>query len=194
MPETDHLTRVAERRRVLQTWFEETLGPAPEFVFEIGSGHGHFLTAYALAHPQQRCIGIDQMLERVGRADRKRERARLPNLHFVRAAADDFLAALPAPARFTAIYILFPDPWPKRRHQKNRLLQTELLRQLAARTRAGTPLFFRTDHADYFAATQTLFAHDPAWRLDETPWPFEQPTVFQARQPTFFSLTAVRAE
>jgi tRNA (guanine-N7-)-methyltransferase len=193
MPETDHLARVGERRSALREWHEATLGTAADFVFEIGSGHGHFLTAYAQAYPGRLCIGIDQMKERVGRAERKRERARLPNLHFIRAAADDFLAALPPAARFSAIYILFPDPWPKRRHQKNRLFQAELLRQLAAHAPAGARLFFRTDHADYFTAARALLAAAGEWRLTDEPWPFENPTVFSARQPIFHSLVAARA-
>jgi tRNA (guanine-N7-)-methyltransferase len=192
MPESDHQARVAARRAALRDWAAANLDPAAPFVFEIGSGHGHFLAAYAAAHPDRCCVGIDQMLERVGRAERKRSRAELANLHFVRAAADDFLAALPDSARFREIYLLFPDPWPKRRHLKHRLLQPALLRQLAERTPVGGRLFFRTDHAGYFAAARALLAADPAWRLDEGPWPFETPTVFQARQPIFQSLAATR--
>jgi tRNA (guanine-N7-)-methyltransferase len=192
MPESEHLARLDERRNALRAWYETTLGAAPPFVFEIGSGHGHFLTAYARAHPEQLCLGIDQMVERVGRADRKRERATLTNLHFLRAAADDFLAALPTGGRFRAIYILFPDPWPKRRHHKHRLLQPGLIAQLAARALPEAPLFFRTDHEDYYAAARTLLSAMGAWRVTDDPWPFETPTVFQARQPKYQSLVAYR--
>ena len=117
---TARILVIRERREALREVLGRILGPESRFVWEIGSGHGHFLAAYARTHPGKVCVGIDIASDRVARADRKRERALLGNLHFIRADAEDFLASMPDGARFTAVFILFPDPWPKRRHHKNR--------------------------------------------------------------------------
>lgn len=162
------------------------------FICEIGSGHGHFLTGYAAAHPEKVCVGIDIVRERVMRATRKRDRAKLPGLHFILADASDFLAALPEAASFAAIFVLFPDPWPKRRHHKNRLLQSVFLDRLAARSAPGTRFYFRTDHEAYFTAVAETIRTHACWRPVEETWPFERQTVFQARARTYQSLIAVR--
>ncbi len=150
------------------------------------------MTAYAAAHPGRLCIGIDLVPERIARADRKRERAKLGRVHFLRAEARDFLAALPEHARFSAIYILFPDPWPKRRHHKHRIMQAAFMQEIAERAGEGTRLYFRTDHDAYFADVRSALRAQDAWRLVDEPWPFEMPTVFQQRAQVHHSLVAVR--
>lgn len=189
-----HLALIAQRRDALRTALARVLPPAGHFLCEIGCGHGHFLTAYAAAHPGEWCMGIDLIGERIARAIRKRDRARLTNLHFFQAEAYDFLAALPPGATFSAIIILFSDPWPKRRHHKNRLLQPEFLDALAVRAGQGTRLYFRTDHRGYFAHAEAVLASHPAWRMEPgARWIFETETVFQARAPGYQSLVVERA-
>ncbi|MBI3887246.1 MAG: hypothetical protein HY302_16195 [Opitutae bacterium] len=91
------------------------------------------------------------------------------------------------------IWILFPDPWPKKRHHKNRLMQSEFLEAVADRAGQGTRLFYRTDHAEYFAATSGEFAVSKTWSIDPGgTWPLAIATVFQARAPSYQSLVAVR--
>ena len=116
--------------------------PKTRFVLEIGCGNGHFLAAYATAHPDQFCVGIDLRLERIEKALRKRDRAGLGNLHFLRCDALDFLHELPAGACLGDIYMLFPDPWPKKRHHKHRLFKPEFLGRAGCTGRAGEPPFF----------------------------------------------------
>jgi tRNA (guanine-N7-)-methyltransferase len=189
----EHNSHVADRREGLRHVISEIVRPTARFVWEVGCGHGHFLTAYARAHPDQTCIGIDITSDRVARANRKRERARLGNLHFVRAEADDFLAVMPERARFSSIFILFPDPWPKRRHHKNRIVRPDFLTTAAARADRGAALYFRTDHEPYFHDVGSAIAAHPDWReADAAPWPFEEPTVFQKRAARHFSLVATR--
>jgi tRNA (guanine-N7-)-methyltransferase len=168
-------------------------GDGRPLVWEIGCGHGHFLTAYAAAHPGEFCVGVDTKAERVARAEKKRTRARLDNLRFVRAEARMFLEALTPEQRPATIWVLFPDPWPKRRHHKHRLLGEEFLRALAARVGQGARLCFRTDHGPYFGEVEAELAAHPDWRLaPEEPWPFEHETVFQARAAEHRSLVARR--
>jgi len=192
-PDPAYLARMTERRESLRAEVAHLLPPRTHYVWEIGCGHGHFLTAYAEAHPAEYCIGVDINLDRVRRATRKRDRAGLDRLHFVRAEARLFLEVLPPDAGFAAIYVLFPDPWPKKRHHKYRLLQAGFLHDVAQHAGPGTPLFFRTDHAPYFAEVEMLLREHSDWRsIGDQPWPFELATVFQQKAPSFQSLVAVR--
>jgi tRNA (guanine-N7-)-methyltransferase len=190
---TEHLARITGQRDELRARLLEILRPGGSFVWEVGSGHGHFLTAYAAAHPGEFCVGVDIASDRVGRADRKRERARLPNLHFLFADAADFLATVPVGARLSAIFILFPDPWPKRRHHKNRVLSADFLTAAGALANPGAGLYFRTDHEPYFRAATAVIRGHPLWQ--EAPGaglPFEEPTVFEKRALRHFTLVALR--
>jgi tRNA (guanine-N7-)-methyltransferase len=165
--------------------------PRARFVFEIGCGNGHFLAAYATAHPDQFCVGIDLRLERIVKALHKRDRAGLGNLQFLRCEAGDFLHELPVGVRLLDIYILFPDPWPKKRHHKHRLFKPEFLGELAARAGQGSRLFFRTDYKPYFDEAVETIAAQRAWRLlPPDPFPFEHQTIFQSRAVVFHSFGA----
>lgn len=189
----DHLSRLSERREKLRVACASLLEGRGPFVLEIGCGHGHFLTAFAQAHPDQLCIGIDRTADRIERAERKRNRSGLTNLHFIRAEARDFICALPPKARFSAIYILFPDPWPKRRHHKHRLLESGFLEAIAERAGEGTRLYFRTDHEPYYNEVSHAIVTHSAWKLCKSEaWPFELSTVFQRRAKSFHSLVAER--
>lgn len=192
-PAAAHRAIIEDRRRRLSEWCAATLDRPEPIVLEIGSGHGHFLTAYAAAHPDRVCLGVDLLLERVERAHRKRERAGLPNLFFVRADVEDLLAVLPPAIRLSEIFILFPDPWPKRRHHKHRLLSAALLDRLAELAPPGSKLYLRTDHAGYFADARRAIEAAERWRIIPGVWPFELETVFQSRAPRFDSLIARRA-
>lgn len=154
---------------------------------EIGCGHGHFLTAYAQAQPQAYCLGLDILADRIVRAKRKGERAKLRNLAFFHAEARLFLEALPADVRFDRIFILFPDPWPKRRHHKNRIMQTDFLRLLASRSGEGARLCFRTDYEPYFRDATATLQDQSGWQPASEPWPFEYETVFQSRADGYHS-------
>jgi tRNA (guanine-N7-)-methyltransferase len=190
---SEHTSYISGRRDDLKGLLEGVIGPSARLVWEVGSGHGHFLTAYAKAHPDQICVGIDVMSERVGRANRKRERARLVNLHFIRADAEDFLASMPEGARFVSIFVLFPDPWPKRRHHKNRVVNSDFLSSVASRCAAGTHLYFRSDHEPYFLDVAALVHGHAAWKEHGgKALPFEEPTVFQIKAKDHFTLVARR--
>lgn len=181
------------RQEELRAQIERTLSAWPDaFTLEIGCGHGHFLAAYAAAHPAEHCLGIDIILDRLDRAARKVQRAGTPQAAFLRAEARLFLETLPERFRLQRIFVLFPDPWPKRRHHKNRLMSSDFLHQLALRATPGARLCFRTDHEPYFAEVAGTLQSHPDWALREEPWPFEQITVFQSRAPAFQSCIAAR--
>jgi tRNA (guanine-N7-)-methyltransferase len=187
-----YLASLAERRTSLAAELRTIFARPAPLVWEIGSGHGHFLTAYAEAHPDKTCIGIDIASDRIARANRKRERARLGNLFFLRTEASLFLETLPAGESIHEMFILFPDPWPKARHHKHRILQAQFLNAAAAHATPDCRLYFRTDFRPYFEdARKALHAHAD-WQLVDEPWPFEFATVFQSRAETYYSLIARR--
>jgi tRNA (guanine-N7-)-methyltransferase len=188
----EFLVRRDNRRANLRHHLAELLAAYPCITLEIGAGHGHFLTEYAKAHPDEFCVGIDLLRDRVDRALRKRDRAKLANLVFLKTEAAEFIAALPPQIVLQRIFVLFPDPWPKRRHHKNRLMQADFLRALAARSKPGTELCFRTDDPGYFAAAQAVVQTHRDWEVASAPWPFERETVFQSRAPAYQSLVTTR--
>ena len=108
----DYPAVIASRRAELRAQLAPRLTGLRTLTLEIGCGHGHFLTAYAAAHPDLRCLGLDIANDRIARALRKRDRARLANLDFVHADADDLLSALPEEISLSQVFVLFPDPWP----------------------------------------------------------------------------------
>jgi tRNA (guanine-N7-)-methyltransferase len=195
----DNPTRTAEyiahskaRQAALKHTLAELLAAHSRLTLELGAGHGHFLTDYAAEHPAEFCLGIDLQRDRVNRAERKCKRARLTNLAFLQAEALESVSLLPAHTKVQKIFILFPDPWPKRRHHKNRLLQQDFLSELAKRTSSDAQLYFRTDDTSYFTAAHAVVQEHDKWHIARTPWPYERETVFQSRAPAYQSLVAVR--
>jgi tRNA (guanine-N7-)-methyltransferase len=189
----EFLAAIAQRRAALQAEVDALLPVPRPIVWEIGSGHGHFLVRYAQEHPAQFCIGVDISIGRLERSLRKRDRAGLANCHFIRAEAREFFNALPRGVTFEAVWVLFPDPWPKARHNKNRLLKADFFDAVAGRAGEGARLYFRTDHTDYFREVETIAAGLKTWRRDPAPtWPLEPETVFQARAPSYHSMVVVR--
>jgi tRNA (guanine-N7-)-methyltransferase len=184
--------RLEQRREELRQQLVRLLPPGRPFVWEVGCGHGHFLTAYAQAHSDKTCIGIDLMGERIARALRKRDRARLENLHFLQADARLFLEVLPAGLTFTRLFVLFPDPWPKVRHHKHRILKSDFLSAAAHYATPDARLYFRTDYAPYFEAAKSAVASHDSWQPVEEAWAFEFGTVFQERATQHQSLVARR--
>jgi tRNA (guanine-N7-)-methyltransferase len=190
----EHAGLIAERRDRLRRELLKIIPPRSSFVWEVGSGHGHFLSAYAAAHPETLFVGIDIASDRVTRARRKCDRARLGNLHFFLADDADFLSAIPEGAHFAEVLILFPDPWPKRRHHKNRLMKAEFLSAVSERAGKGVNLYFRTDHEPYYREAADIVRAHPDWAESVgAPLPFEEPTVFQERAERHFTLVAKRA-
>ncbi len=187
---------VASRQATLRTELADFLSiglATRELTLEVGCGHGHFLVRYAATFPNRLCLGVDLLRERIERANKKRRRLKAENLKFIRAEALEALDCLPSDARPTEIFVLFPDPWPKRRHHKHRILQPAFLEKLASRVGEGTRLYFRTDHVGYYNDSVRLFEQSAEWRIEpEAVWPMEEPTIFQQRADSYNSLIAVR--
>lgn len=146
------------------------LFPRPQpLQVELGSGDGSFLVKYATLHPECNFLGVERLLGRLRKIDRKGRRAGLVNLRAARIEASYFLEYLLPKKSVAALHIYFPDPWPKRKHRKNRLIN-DRFPQLAQNVLiAGGVVYLRTDDADYFAQMQAVFQSAPAFAPIETP-------------------------
>jgi tRNA (guanine-N7-)-methyltransferase len=121
---------------------------ASEIWLEIGFGGGEHMAAQAAGRPDALILGAEPFLNGVASAVRHVEEQGLANVRLHHGDARDLLAVLPD-AGLERVFILFPDPWPKARHHKRRLLQPALLDDLARVLKPGCRLRFATDWADY---------------------------------------------
>ena len=144
------------------------LALAPRVELEVGSGGGTFLAAYGAAHRDTLVIGTEIKLERCRKAARKLDRAGADNGVIVRARAEEVLARL-APGTLAAVHVYFPDPWPKRRHRRRRLLRKGMVDDLARLLRPGGCLYLVTDFFDYYLQAVVLILLQPELELDRDP-------------------------
>ncbi|MSU34720.1 MAG: tRNA (guanosine(46)-N7)-methyltransferase TrmB [Pedosphaera sp.] len=125
---------------------------------ELGSGDGSFLAQYAAQHPDRNFIGVERLLGRLRKIDRKSRRMGLTNIRLIRLEASYVLQWMIPQGSLAALHIYFPDPWPKRRHWKRRLVN-DLFRRVAAQALATNGMvYFRTDEPSYFLQIQEVFA------------------------------------
>lgn len=141
-------------------------GTAP-IEIEIGCGNGRFLAAQAAKHPETHYIGIERMLGRVRKLNRKAERLPARNLHALRLEAFYTFYYLLPEHRLRTVYVFFPDPWPKRRHQRNRLFSKLFLDVLWMRLEVGGIIQIATDHLEYCAEIRKVF--EASSRFTEVP-------------------------
>ncbi len=116
---------------------------------EIGSGKGRFLIEAARASPAHDFLGIERSLSYYRLCRRRVERAGLPNARMIRADARLFVETALAPGSVRAFHVYFPDPWPKKKQRKRRLLDGMFLEVAATRLEPGGLLRIATDHPDY---------------------------------------------
>lgn len=136
---------------------------------EIGSGKGLYLVEAARARPEADLLGIERAGKWFHRAAARVSRAGLPNIRMVRADAFDFLSRWTAPASVSTVHVYFPDPWPKKRHAKRRLLQPALFELIARVLPPGGELRLASDVGPYFAgAVDEILAAGPFRRVA---WP-----------------------
>lgn len=148
----------------------ENLSTVPLRVFEriaplhleIGIGDGENLLAMAIAAPQNNYLGCEVHRPGLGHALLRIRDEQLDNVRLIESDAVDLLPAM-APASLDGIYILFPDPWPKKRHHKRRLVQEPMLDLLAERLKASGRLYFATDDAGYAESVLDAIERSRRW-------------------------------
>jgi tRNA (guanine-N7-)-methyltransferase len=136
---------------------------------ELGCGDASFLAEYARRNPGKNFIGVERLLGRLQKLDRKGRRLGLKNTRGVRIESAYFLQYLLPAHSAVALHIYFPDPWPKKKHRRHRLINENfpaLARNVL--TSAGT-VFLRTDDADYFSQMNEVFDAAKFFEKTETP-------------------------
>jgi tRNA (guanine-N7-)-methyltransferase len=136
---------------------------AAEVWLEIGFGGGEHMAAQAARRPDTLILGAEPFLNGVASALRHIAEADLSNVRLRQGDARQLVADLPA-ASLERIFILFPDPWPKLRHHKRRLIQAEAIADFARVLKPGGGVRFATDWADYATWTLEKFASSPVFR------------------------------
>lgn len=115
---------------------------------EIGFGNGAALAAMAIAHPERDYLGVEVHRPGIGRLLNMIERAHLTNVRVLMADAFEALTRIPD-GTLAAIYLLFPDPWPKKRHHKRRLVQPEFAHRVRTKLALDGVWNLATDWDDY---------------------------------------------
>jgi tRNA (guanine-N7-)-methyltransferase len=172
---------------------------AEDIRLEIGFGGGEHLIAAAQANPMSGFIGSEPFLNGMAKALAAIETQQIGNIRLYFGDATELLAWLP-PASLDRIDLLYPDPWPKRRHWKRRFVQDAIVMQLARILRPGGEFRFATDIAGYACWTLLRFLRSPdfiwtAERADDwrKPWPDFSSTRYEAkalragRRPCYFA-------
>lgn len=171
--------------------------PAEQIWLEIGFGAGEHLVAQAQAHPAVGFIGVEIFETGVAKLVAAVAAAKLGNIRILIDDARLLLAALPDRV-LDRVFILFPDPWPKKRHQKRRIVAPPTLAALARTMRPGAELRLATDDPDYLRAMLAAATETPAfewlarraddWRSRPSDWPatrYEKKALAAGRAPTF---------
>ena len=129
----------------LQTLYSK----AQPVVLDIGFGDGEALALLSRCHPQLNFLGVEVYRPGVGALLQKIAASRLENVRVIHADAVDVLSEQIAPKSLAAVLIWFPDPWPKRRHHKRRLVQPEFIRLVGEKLGGGGELSLATDWQPY---------------------------------------------
>jgi tRNA (guanine-N7-)-methyltransferase len=169
------------------------------FWMEVGFGGGEHLAQSALSHPDIGFFGCEPFVNGVAKALSLIAEGDLCNIRLYNGDAGDVIDALPA-AVLSCVYLLYPDPWPKRRQHKRRFLSDGMLARLARVMRSGAELRFATDidHNAGWTLSRILRSMDfvwPAqnaedWRLPWGDWEstrYESKALQEGRRPAYFT-------
>ena len=146
------------------------LFPTPQpLEVELGAGDGSFLVQWAALNPERNFLGVERLLGRLRKIERKSRRAGLANVRALRLEAGYFTEYLLPHDSVSAFHIYFPDPWPKRKHRQNRLINESFAEVLRAALSPSGIVYLRTDDADYFAQMMSVFSASEHFEECTTP-------------------------
>ncbi|HOC42179.1 MAG TPA: tRNA (guanosine(46)-N7)-methyltransferase TrmB [Thermoanaerobaculales bacterium] len=137
---------------------------------EIGSGKGRFLLALAASRPERNLLAVERAGAYHKMCCERAAKHGLGNIRLLRTTAEDLLFRLLRPSSVDTLFVLFPDPWPKKRHHKRRLITLDSVAAMAGALRPGGRLLVKTDHAGYAAVIGEALAGERALRaIDAAP-------------------------
>jgi tRNA (guanine-N7-)-methyltransferase len=149
------------------------LGRTGPVELELGSGKGLFLQEASRLRPETTFIGVERAGKWFHRAVERILASERPNVRLVRTDAFDFLARWVAPQSLAALHVYFPDPWPKKRHARRRLLQPSLYRLGARALPPGGAFFLASDVGPYLS--QAVAEIEESGLFAPIPWPEDAP-------------------
>jgi len=160
------LDRYALRYSAQALDFTVVFGRTAPTILEIGCGMGETTAAIALAHPRNDYLGVEVHSPGVGSLLKLIEEKQLANVRIVQHDAVEIVEQMIRPETLAGIHIFFPDPWPKKRHHKRRLIQPRFVQLLASRLIPGGYLHLATDWQEYAEQMLDVLANEPL--LDNT--------------------------
>jgi tRNA (guanine-N7-)-methyltransferase len=143
---------------------------------DLGSGSGRFLIEAARRYPERNFFGVERLLGRVRKTLRSVSQFGLTNVRVLRLEIDYTLCYLVPPLSVSRLHLSFPDPWPKRRHHRRRLVDEEFLAASANALVPGGELWIKTDHTHYFECI-TKTADSQSNLFVPVPWSEEYPST-----------------
>jgi tRNA (guanine-N7-)-methyltransferase len=162
-------------------------GRRAERVLDIGFGDGEAVVTCAANYPQVDYLGVEVHEPGIGHLLLLLEKAGLTNVRVIARDAADVVREQLADCSFDAVNLFFPDPWPKKRHHKRRLVQAAFVAGIARVLRPRGLFHVATDWADYAEHTREVIAREPRFvpaladELCEDPLAFRPPTKFERR-------------
>ncbi|HEV8267226.1 MAG TPA: tRNA (guanosine(46)-N7)-methyltransferase TrmB [Thermoanaerobaculia bacterium] len=141
--------------------FAALFGRTAPVEMEIGVGKARFLLTEAAAHKERDFFGIELQSEYARIAQAKADKLGLTNVRVARLDGKAFVASRLAPASLDVLHVFFPDPWPKKRHHKRRLVDASFARAAATALKPGAILRVASDHAEYWAAMVEALDGEP---------------------------------
>lgn len=145
--------------------FATLFGRSAPVVLEIGFGNGDTLVEHARQHPQSDYLGVEVHVPGVGHCLMQAEKKGVSNLRLITHDAIDVLQGQIADRSLDRVNLYFPDPWPKKRHHKRRIIQLEFLARIAQKLRQDGSFFIATDWAGYAEHIDAVLALDPCFEL-----------------------------
>ncbi len=134
---------------------------------DLGAGKGRFILARAAKHPDINFLGIERKLVRVRKIEKKAYRDGTHNIRLLRLEGQYSVQYLFPDASVSTYYIFYPDPWPKAKHHKNRLMKADFVDQLHRTLQTGGKIHFSSDHLPYYDEVKELMDADT--RFDSIP-------------------------
>jgi tRNA (guanine-N7-)-methyltransferase len=161
---------IVELRTILEPLnLAEHFAKSQPIEVELGCGDASFLVEFARRNPEKNFIGVERLLGRITKLDKKGRRAELKNLRGVRIESSYFLKFLLPKNSVAALHIYFPDPWPKKKHHRHRLINKDFPELAYNALTPRGKIFLRTDDADYFSQMTEIFRAAKKFEEIETP-------------------------
>ena len=140
---------------------ERTFGRSAPKILEIGFGMGETTAAIAAAHPENDYLGIEVHTPGVGSLLKLIDERSVGNLRLIQHDAVEVLREMISPGSLDGAHIFFPDPWPKKRHHKRRLVQPDFVALLASRIKPGGYVHLATDWQEYAEQMLAVLSAEP---------------------------------